>query len=213
MRLDEPIGDRGAGILLVADEDSPDEWVGLKRRGDAFPRFVLYPDGGTGGVARIFVGDGTIWPDTPLEGGGGGGGGMSAAEILAALVTVDGPGSGLDADLLDGQSSAYYATATSVTDHTGDTTAAHAASAISADSTTLVGTGTDVQAVLEELDNGIADHLADSSDAHDASAISIADAGTYFTGSDVEAVTQEIGAALALTATQTFAIGMAVALG
>jgi hypothetical protein len=33
---------------------------------------------------------------------------QSAAEILAALLTVDGSGSGLDADLLDGQSSAYY---------------------------------------------------------------------------------------------------------
>lgn len=33
---------------------------------------------------------------------------MSAAQVLAALLTVDGSGSGLDADLLDGQSSAYY---------------------------------------------------------------------------------------------------------
>lgn len=59
--------------------------------------------------------------------------------------------------------------------HIADTSAAHAASAVSADSTTLVGTGTDVQAVLEELDNGIADHLADTADAHDASAVSLAD--------------------------------------
>lgn len=36
---------------------------------------------------------------------------MSAAEILAALLTVDGAGSGLDADLLDGNSSAAFATA------------------------------------------------------------------------------------------------------
>jgi hypothetical protein len=36
---------------------------------------------------------------------------MSAAEILAALITVDGAGSGLDADLLDGNSSAAFATA------------------------------------------------------------------------------------------------------
>ena len=35
---------------------------------------------------------------------------QSAAEILAALLTVDGTGSGLDADLLDGQSSAAFAT-------------------------------------------------------------------------------------------------------
>jgi hypothetical protein len=33
---------------------------------------------------------------------------QSAAEILTAIKTVDGSGSGLDADLLDGQSSAYY---------------------------------------------------------------------------------------------------------
>ncbi len=39
--------------------------------------------------------------------------------------------------------------------HTADTGDAHDASAISADSTTLVGTGTDVQAVLEELDNAV----------------------------------------------------------
>lgn len=39
---------------------------------------------------------------------------QTAAEILAALLTVDGAGSSLDADLLDGQSSAYYATAASL---------------------------------------------------------------------------------------------------
>lgn len=36
---------------------------------------------------------------------------QSAAEILAALLTVDGAGSGLDADLLDGNSAAAFATA------------------------------------------------------------------------------------------------------
>ena len=36
---------------------------------------------------------------------------QTAAEILTAIKTVDGAGSGLDADLLDGQSSAYYAVA------------------------------------------------------------------------------------------------------
>ena len=40
-----------------------------------------------------------------------------------------------------------------IADHLADTSAAHAASAISVDSTTLTGTGTDVQAVFEELDN------------------------------------------------------------
>lgn len=33
---------------------------------------------------------------------------LDAAAILAELLTVDGPGSGLDADLLDGESGAYY---------------------------------------------------------------------------------------------------------
>jgi len=36
---------------------------------------------------------------------------QSASEILTLIKTVDGAGSGLDADLLDGQSSAYYAVA------------------------------------------------------------------------------------------------------
>ena len=47
-------------------------------------------------------------------------------------------------------------TSTTVTTHS----TAHAASAVTVDSTTLVGTGTDVQAVFEELDNGIVDHAA-----------------------------------------------------
>lgn len=45
----------------------------------------------------------------------------TAAEILAALITVDGSGSGLDADLLDGQSGAYYLARGN---HTGSQTAA-----------------------------------------------------------------------------------------
>lgn len=62
--------------------------------------------------------------------------------------------------------------------HISDVSAAHAASAVSADSTTLVGVGTDVQAVLEELDNGIADHLADATDAHAGTAITNTPAGS-----------------------------------
>ena len=47
-------------------------------------------------------------------------GDQTAAEILIALKTVDGANSGLDADLLDGQSSAYYATQGEVTQNTSD---------------------------------------------------------------------------------------------
>ena len=39
----------------------------------------------------------------------------TAADVLSKLLTVDGAGSGLDADLLDGQSSAYYLDWTNVT--------------------------------------------------------------------------------------------------
>lgn len=87
--------------------------------------------------------------------------------------------------------------------HTGDTSAAHAASAISADSTTLVGTGTDVQAVLEELDNGIADHLADTSAAHAASAISVNSTTLVGTGTDAQAVFEEMDDAIASLAGST----------
>ena len=76
---------------------------------------------------------------------------LEAADILAALLTVDGAASGLDADLLDGNSSAFYATATGLSDHLADTADAHDASAIS-----NVAAGniiaTDVQAALNELD-------------------------------------------------------------
>jgi hypothetical protein len=74
----------------------------------------------------------------------------TAADVLAKLLTVDGAGSGLDADLLDGNSSAFYATATGLSDHLADATAAHAASAISfSPHGTIVAT--DVQAAIQEV--------------------------------------------------------------
>lgn len=82
--------------------------------------------------------------------------------------------------------------------HINDAADAHDASAISVDSTTLVGTGTDAQAVFEELDNAIvaaeaatAAHLADTSAAHAASAISNAPAGSI-AATDVQAAIDEL---------------------
>ncbi len=76
---------------------------------------------------------------------------LTAAEALAIILTVDGAGSGLDADLLDGQSSAFYATASSLSDHLTDAVDAHDASAIS--SVAAGGlSSTDVQSALNELD-------------------------------------------------------------
>lgn len=43
---------------------------------------------------------------------------LTPAEILAAMLTVDGAGSGLDADLLDGQHGAYYAKQSDMTTET-----------------------------------------------------------------------------------------------
>jgi hypothetical protein len=76
----------------------------------------------------------------------------TAADVLSKLLTVDGSGSGLDADLLDGNSSAFFATATGLSDHITDAADAHDASAIS-----FVAGGnlaaTDVQAAIDELDD------------------------------------------------------------
>lgn len=57
------------------------------------------------GVAWVF--QGTFAPAT-----------LTPAEILAALITVDGAGSNLDADLLDGQHGAYYAKQSDMTTQT-----------------------------------------------------------------------------------------------
>jgi hypothetical protein len=68
----------------------------------------LYLDVTTGDIYRwqngAWVYQGTFAPTT-----------MTAAEILAELITVDGSGSGLDADLLDGHDSPYFATQTDMT--------------------------------------------------------------------------------------------------
>lgn len=117
------------------------------------------------------------------------------------------------------QAAAEATAAAALAAHTGDTSDAHDASAISVDSTALSGTGTDVQASLEEIDNLLDDHSArhenggadeislaglsgtsealqahldDASDAHDASAISVVSTTLSGTGTDVQAVFEEI---------------------
>ncbi|MEO1035213.1 MAG: hypothetical protein AAFX44_06590 [Pseudomonadota bacterium] len=72
----------------------------------------------TADEARIY--DGSSWVSLTASGGGS----MTAGEILTALLTVDGTGSLLDADLLDGQEAAAFAQAvhthasTQITDFT-----------------------------------------------------------------------------------------------
>lgn len=88
---------------------------------------------GTPGFLVQWGDDGALidGPDPDGLGGGGGGGSDSAAQILVKLLTVDGAGSGLDADLLDGLSSAAFAVAV----HT------HSWAQITATPTTLAGYG------------------------------------------------------------------------
>lgn len=175
-----------------------------------------------GDVPTYDSGTGT-WVNEP--GGGGGGapttadylvgtaqGGLSAEIVVGATPggelggtwaspTVDATHSGSTHAAVQAAAEATAAAALSA--HLTDTVDAHDASAISADSTTLVGAGTDVQAVFEELDNAIvaaetatANHLADTSAAHAASAISADSTTLVGTGTDVQAVLEELDNAI-----------------
>jgi hypothetical protein len=117
----------------------------------------------------------------------------SAAEILAKLITVDGAGSGLDADLLDGNSSAHYATASSVSDHLADTVDAHDASAISFVAGGTIA-ATDAQAAIAEVATdaaaALSSHESDTTSVHgiaDTSALlDTADIGVSVQAQDAE---------------------------
>ena len=109
-----------------------------------------------------------------------------------------------DADTLDGNDSAYFATVSSVSDHLGDTVDAHDATAISyAGSTNLASTT--VEAAIDELDTekastgsvstvqtNLDNHTGDTSDAHDASAISILDTAAQYTATNAEDALAEV---------------------
>lgn len=89
----------------------------------------------------------TTWVDTPTENltqltaaldvvqaklagiEDGATGDMGAADILTAIKTVDGPASGLNADLLDNQEGAYYAKASDLTSHIGNSNNPHGVNA------------------------------------------------------------------------------------
>lgn len=67
-----------------------------------------------------------ITVEATATGGGGGGGGYSTpSQVLAALVTVDGTGSTLDADTVDGSHASAFATTAALAAHEADTTAIH----------------------------------------------------------------------------------------
>src|SRR5262245_49027820 len=71
----------------------------------------MYLDNASG---QVWTWDGTAWVNTGTDITGPQGSPDTAAQVLAKLVTVDGSGSNLDADLLDGHDTAYFATASAL---------------------------------------------------------------------------------------------------
>lgn len=138
--------------------------------------------------------------------------GTSSGDLSAEIVAGTAPGGELGGTWASPTVDATHSGSThsAATDtHIADTSDAHDASAISVDSTTLVGTGTDVQAVLEELDDGVANHLADTSDAHDASAVSVDSTTLAGTGTDVQAVFEEMDDDIAALKAVDYLVGTA----
>jgi hypothetical protein len=95
-------------MFVYYDDGTSVQWV---------PAHVgALPSGGTGGVeeaptdGQTYGRQSSAW--TVISTGGGS---MTGAEILTALAPVDGSGSGLDADLLDGQTGSYYSSYANLT--------------------------------------------------------------------------------------------------
>src|SRR5262245_20607766 len=80
----------------------------------------MYLDNASG---QVWTWDGTTWVNTGTDLTGPQGSPDTAAQVLAKLVTVDGSGSNLDADLLDGQQGSYYGTAAADATHDSRLTA------------------------------------------------------------------------------------------
>jgi len=156
--------------------------------------------------ARLAVGvDGTVLTadssaPTGLRwgaGGGGGGGGVSDHGALSGLADDDHAQYHNDArgDARYWQLATDLATQAELDAHLNDAADAHDASAISVLDTAAQFAGTDVEAVLAEVQDNLDAHLADATDAHDASAVSIVDTGGYYTSTEVEAALAEIAVA------------------
>lgn len=123
--------------------------------------------------------------ESGVNGGGGGGGGTTDGDLIIfdPVGTVGSTNVQAAIAELDGD----------IQGHITDTTAAHMAASIGADSATLVGVGTTVQAVFEELDDAIAAHIAQAVAVHAASAIANTPAGNI-AATTVQAALNELDA-------------------
>jgi hypothetical protein len=85
---------------------------------------------------------------------------------------------------------------TNLNSHINDTSAAHAASAISAMDEFAHSSSSNVQDVLDDLDQAITNHQNDTVDAHDASAISTVDEFANSNATNVQDVLDDLDAAI-----------------
>lgn len=120
---------------------------------------------------------------------GGASGVVSNTQLLSFVSTVDGEGSGLDADLLDGHQGSYYATNTyAISAYTQANTA----------NTNAVNAGTYANAAFEQANTANTTSLAAYSQANTANTNAI-NAGTYANASFSQANTANITAESAFT--------------
>ena len=188
MRIVRQIGEKGAGLIFEGEPNSPDEYIGLRLRGDAFPRLIIYPAAGSGGIAKIVVGDGTVAPTTEIGAGGGGGGAPTDATYLTTTAS-----SGLSNEVPVGVTPGGELGGTWAAP-TVDTTHAEGSHSAFRD-----------EAILAAF-NLLGLHIAAVSGAHTASAINVADLDGHFDAGQAEAVLAEIGVYLDSLQTQVDAI-------
>ena len=89
----------GAKITNVINNTDLDDFGSVNIPNPSDGQALVYDDASSKWIAGTISGEGSI----------------TATEVLNLLKTVDGAGSGVDADVLDGQSSAYYTTASNLT--------------------------------------------------------------------------------------------------
>lgn len=150
----------------------------------------------------------------PVLAGGGEGGSMTASEILTSLKTVDGDGSGLDADLLDGQHGSYYLNRTNhngtqSADSITDGTTNKAFTATEKNKLEGIATGANnythpanhsPSIILQDSNNRFVTDTekstwngkANGSHTHTASDVGIVDSGNHFTATEIEGALSEL---------------------